>query len=362
LALIIGVGLGVACGAASRSTRGGANEGDDGTGIVARLSRKQRPTFPERPPFGLGGAAGGGLYGAYDESSYNPCNPRWEGMNPCGGGWYGGDIYGGAWYGSNGDVKYPAPRPSPMPVAPGYGVINVVEPGALTGVVTWVGAKPPAMLPAVPGATQCGAAMANPTARISARGEVAGTVVYLADIRRGKGPGLVMGGTLDLRECDLLPRVQVAAPIGLLVSLTNRELDRRALRVSDALDNGFDVSLAGRATDEVALEKAGAYRVSAPGAHPGVGAWIMVASHPYYTVTDEAGRFRLDDIPPGDYVLAAWHEPVATGVDAAGRLITGGGASGGDAVGGAEGTPLTAQVRVTVKAFQPTTVKLELRQ
>ena len=30
--------------------------------------------------------------------------------------------------------------------------------------------------------------------------------------------------------------------------------------------------------------------------------------HPYYTVTDESGRFQLTDVPPGEYEIVAWHE------------------------------------------------------
>ena len=34
----------------------------------------------------------------------------------------------------------------------------------------------------------------------------------------------------------------------------------------------------------------------------------MVVSHPYYTVTNESGRFELTDVPPGQYQIVAWHE------------------------------------------------------
>jgi hypothetical protein len=34
----------------------------------------------------------------------------------------------------------------------------------------------------------------------------------------------------------------------------------------------------------------------------------MVVSHPYYTVTDENGKFKLTDVPPGQYQIVAWHE------------------------------------------------------
>ena len=43
-------------------------------------------------------------------------------------------------------------------------------------------------------------------------------------------------------------------------------------------------------------------------AHDWMRAWIVVAAHPYYAVTGEDGRYRLDDVPPGTYTLEFWHE------------------------------------------------------
>jgi hypothetical protein len=35
---------------------------------------------------------------------------------------------------------------------------------------------------------------------------------------------------------------------------------------------------------------------------------MLVVPHPYYAVTDMAGRFQLTDVPPGQYEIVAWHE------------------------------------------------------
>lgn len=37
-------------------------------------------------------------------------------------------------------------------------------------------------------------------------------------------------------------------------------------------------------------------------------AWLVVAEHPYYVVSDEEGRFKLTDVPAGDYTVKLWHE------------------------------------------------------
>jgi hypothetical protein len=41
-------------------------------------------------------------------------------------------------------------------------------------------------------------------------------------------------------------------------------------------------------------------------------AYIHVFDHPYFAVTDENGTFSIAEIPPGNYVLKAWHEDAGT--------------------------------------------------
>jgi plastocyanin len=46
--------------------------------------------------------------------------------------------------------------------------------------------------------------------------------------------------------------------------------------------------------------------------HPWMQGWLGVLDHPYFAVTGPDGRFALKDVPPGDYVVAAWHERFGT--------------------------------------------------
>jgi hypothetical protein len=43
-------------------------------------------------------------------------------------------------------------------------------------------------------------------------------------------------------------------------------------------------------------------------ADPNMLAHVWVFDHPYVAVTDESGRFRLPDVPPGKYQVKLWHE------------------------------------------------------
>jgi hypothetical protein len=44
--------------------------------------------------------------------------------------------------------------------------------------------------------------------------------------------------------------------------------------------------------------------------HPWMKAWVRVFDHPYFAVTDEAGRFELKNAPAGKYNVVIWHEGV----------------------------------------------------
>ena len=42
--------------------------------------------------------------------------------------------------------------------------------------------------------------------------------------------------------------------------------------------------------------------------HQWMHAWIGVVEHPYFAVTGKNGSFELRNVPPGNYILEAWHE------------------------------------------------------
>ena len=42
--------------------------------------------------------------------------------------------------------------------------------------------------------------------------------------------------------------------------------------------------------------------------HRWMRAFIFVMEHPFFGVTDTQGRFSIKNLPPGEYVLATWHE------------------------------------------------------
>ena len=42
--------------------------------------------------------------------------------------------------------------------------------------------------------------------------------------------------------------------------------------------------------------------------HSHMNAFILVFSHPFFAMSDEEGRYRIDNVPPGTYNVIAWNE------------------------------------------------------
>jgi hypothetical protein len=59
------------------------------------------------------------------------------------------------------------------------------------------------------------------------------------------------------------------------------------------------------------IDKPGLILATCDAGHPWMFAHIMVAPHPYYTITDANGNFHIDNVPPGTYTLQLWHEGIA---------------------------------------------------
>ena len=50
------------------------------------------------------------------------------------------------------------------------------------------------------------------------------------------------------------------------------------------------------------------------GFHAFMESWAMAVNSPYYAVTDNQGRFMIDQIPPGTYQMVVWHPQSGPGI------------------------------------------------
>ena len=46
--------------------------------------------------------------------------------------------------------------------------------------------------------------------------------------------------------------------------------------------------------------------------HPEMSAYVIVTPTPFYAESDEAGNYKIPDVPDGSYTVTAWHEGLKT--------------------------------------------------
>jgi plastocyanin len=121
---------------------------------------------------------------------------------------------------------------------------------------------------------------------------------------------------MDQRNETFIPHV-LAIMAGSTVDFPNN--DRTYHNVfSLSKTKSFDLGryAAGR-SQSVRFDKPGIVRVFCD-IHSHMSAYILVFSNPYFAVTDEQGRYRIDGVPPGTYTVVAWNEAMET----QSRLVT----------------------------------------
>ncbi len=111
---------------------------------------------------------------------------------------------------------------------------------------------------------------------------------------------------LDQRNQTFVPWV-LAIPVGTTVDFPNRD---------STFHNVFSLSKARRfdlgrypkgATRSVRFDRPGVVRVFCE-IHSHMNATILVFAHRYFATTDDGGRYRIPNVPPGDYRLVLWHD------------------------------------------------------
>jgi len=228
-----------------------------------------------------------------------------------------------------------------------YEEASVVEGGVLTGRVRFAGEPPKAEpIPVRKNMEVCGEHAPAQALLVGPDRGVRNTVVYLPGVERGKKPAEF---ELDNARCLFVPHVS-AVMLGAKVRIRNSDpvlhnthglLDRLTVFNIALPNRGQVVPITQR------IKKAGVIDVQCD-AHTHMRAWIVVRDNPYFAVTDDGGQFRIDQVPPGRYRVAAWHEGwMMTGRDKDGRP--------------AYDAPRLLTQEVTVPAKGEVTVDFELR-
>ncbi len=203
-----------------------------------------------------------------------------------------------------------APRPSVVvPSSLPYRVVPVGVGGTVTGTVDFEGTVPVvAAIHPTMDQNACGNTIVQKNVALAGT-RVGSAVVWLTDIRSGKGFPLERRFDLTNNNCKLDPFVLVISTN----STVNVGNDDRVLQTNKFINVGTGkiVALAPFNDDGEVVpvdrfkEPAEIEVVSEQ--HPWSHAWIAVLDHPYFALTSASGTFSINGIPAGRYRVRAWH-------------------------------------------------------
>ena len=146
---------------------------------------------------------------------------------------------------------------------------------------------------------------------VNSNGTLANVFVYVKEGLESlqfPTPGAVL---LDQNGCVYLPHV-LGVMVGQDITIRNSDGLLHNINASPTINRGFNSS------QPVSMESTRSFRaaeVMVPlrcDVHGWMNAYVGVLDHPYHSVSNSSGAFNLSTLPPGDYVIEAWHERYGT--------------------------------------------------
>ncbi|ODS31381.1 MAG: hypothetical protein SCARUB_03501 [Candidatus Scalindua rubra] len=181
--------------------------------------------------------------------------------------------------------------------------------GTITGTVKIVGDVPETkMLTVDKDQEACGHdPIASEALLVSSDKGVKTAIVSILDISKGKKfERPAKNPTIDQKGCVFIPHVAVVPP-GSTVDLLNSDDVMHNLHSWSIKNTAFNEGVAGGAKLPKTFEYPETIKITCD-VHKWMTAWLIVQDNPYYAITDENGKFKIEGVPPGAYTLQTWQE------------------------------------------------------
>ncbi len=119
-------------------------------------------------------------------------------------------------------------------------------------------------------------------------------------------PKAQLARIFDQKDCEFVSRVMIV-PVGSQIDIKNSDPVLHNVHTYSRRNTPINQGIPAGQSLKQKLEKEETIKVTCD-VHKWMLSWIVVAGHPYYTLTNEDGSFELKNVPPGTYELIAWHE------------------------------------------------------
>src|SRR5882762_5405192 len=183
--------------------------------------------------------------------------------------------------------------------------------GPIRGVVVFTGAVEQRKLPVTIDQYICGKEKHAEDLLVGAQRGVRNAVVWLQTPPPGANwPNAPVKAEMDQKACAFVPRV-VLVPVGGTVEFLNSDRLLHNLHSASKDNPTFNRTQPRVRVIPVTFSKPEIIQVNCD-LHSWMRSWVVVADHPFYALSNEAGEFVLPNVPPGKYVLQIWQETLGT--------------------------------------------------
>jgi hypothetical protein len=190
-----------------------------------------------------------------------------------------------------------------------------IRAGDLTGRVVLKGTPPPEIVVDLSPDPRCAATHEKPlTTRHYVVGEGGGLANVFVHVREGLGDAKYPMPTetplLDQVNCEYTPYV-LGVRVNQSFQVRNSDPTMHNVHATPERGSGnrgfnFAQVFKGNVTSKAFTAPEVAVRFKCD-VHPWMFAYVAVVDHPFFAVTDEDGRFKIEGLPDGRYTVEAWH-------------------------------------------------------
>ena len=205
------------------------------------------------------------------------------------------------------DVVSPEVKPAAQ------AAVDPATAGSVSGAVKFEGVPPVPEKISVQGNPECAVLHPGGTIQseeiVSENGMLQNVVVYVKEGLEGYAfTPSANPVRIDNNQCTYKPHVS-AVQVGQPVELYNSDATLHNMHSYSTANKSFNVGLPIQGMKQVKKFSSAELPVTIKcDVHPWMKGYLAVLPHPYFAVTGADGRFEIKNLPPGEYLLEAWHE------------------------------------------------------
>ncbi len=216
----------------------------------------------------------------------------------------------------DGETAAPAESPAAAAAAPAAAPVDPATAGNIAGMVMMEGTPPGAEELRMSSDPVCVQQATNTSSEYFVVGEgnhLGNVFVYVKEGLEGRSfpePSGVV--TLDQAGCRYTPHV-FGLRVGQTLAITNSDPTLHNIHATPTANAEFNMGqpIQGMKSEQT-FESPEVMVPFKCDVHGWMNAYVGVLDHPYFATTAQDGLFEISTLPPGDYVLEAWHEKLGT--------------------------------------------------